>query len=130
MKNLLFKLYKSTFTSKGYWRISKDVMRDPSLTLTSKAIYCDVCAHADESGCSTSSAKSVLENLGLSKDAFYSNIKPLINSGYISKDSTCTNDQFSSTYRIAPIANSGYGFFPASIIERKGLSCKAKGMLG
>lgn len=75
--------FKGTIYENGYGLIAKKVMKDSSLSLSSKAIYSYLCSYAGNESSAFPSVKLIKHELGISKDTFYKYIKELINKGYI-----------------------------------------------
>ncbi|WP_052085719.1 helix-turn-helix domain-containing protein [Clostridium sp. HMP27] len=75
--------FKGTIYENGYGLIAKKIMKDSSLTLSSKAIYAYLCSYAGNESSAFPSVKLIKHELGISKDTFYKYIKELIDKGYI-----------------------------------------------
>lgn len=134
----------SDILKKGYGKVAKAVMTDSRLTLTSKAIYAYLCSYL---GCNKKvfpSRGRILFDLNLSKNAYYSHFKPLLELGYITISKrkhwlnrneyviNCTpaipGIEYSKTIN-SDVYSFGYGIVPKAVMTDSNLSVKAKGLL-
>ena len=70
--------------AKGYGSIPKLIMTDPEIPYRAKAIYAYFCSHAGDGTRAFPGRSTILHDLSLSKDSYYSNFKVLERTGYIS----------------------------------------------
>jgi hypothetical protein len=85
-------MFEGTIYEGGYGLIARQVMRDPELTPTAKAIYSYICSFAASEGSSERTAFPSVDlqctELGISKDTYYKHRSSLVKKGYLRIEKT------------------------------------------
>ena len=84
---------------KGFGIIPKFVMLDIDLSIDSKAIYLYLCSFAGSGEISFPSRDKILNDLKISKKAYYNHYNPLIKQGYIKVEREHYKDEKTGQYR-------------------------------
>ncbi|MBQ2972381.1 MAG: helix-turn-helix domain-containing protein [Ruminococcus sp.] len=138
--------------AKGYGIIPQAVMFDITLSVKSKALYAYFCSYCGSGHSVYPSRDTILSDIGLSKDAYYSALNPLTEAGYITVAKAkgyinkntyvisntpkyvnhtlaVTDDSEESTLSFEGINANGFGIIPKMVMCDKELNITAKALL-
>lgn len=69
----------------GFGLIYRAAMQDPDISVTAKGIYAYLCSISGSGGTSYTSRERMLEDMGLSKKAYYAHVSELYDQGYLAR---------------------------------------------
>lgn len=119
---------------KGYGKIYKIVMRDPTIPLTAKAIYAYFCSYAGAGSTIFPSREKIMRDLHLAKNTFTKYLNCLIEAKYIVRHRTATGNVYEILTTVkrkdgktVEIKSQGYGTIPkfAMLDDRLTVTAKA-----
>ena len=69
----------------NYGIVENEVLRNPSIPLAAKGLYCILASYAGDKDFCFPSRETLCRDAGITKDTFYKHLQTLINAGYIAK---------------------------------------------